>query len=107
MNPQEAIDRYERVLRAFQRTRSQARAFEMVGVDRQTVVLLAPIAELARADPEAYTELLRRRPAGGKLSEFATQCQEEIEDNDQIREAVNKLKMEGKLLPVGTGKKKL
>ena len=78
-------------------------AFAAVGVDRNTVVATAPIAELFIAEPQKYKEIFDSHKTGPKrikLAVFASECSREIERNSEIQENVSALKNEHKLLPL-------
>lgn len=77
-------------------------AFKRVGVDRNTVVLTAPIAELFIAAPSKYKELLKSYNSQVKLSGFATQCATLIQEDPRIVDTVKAFKVSGKLLPLKT-----
>lgn len=77
-------------------------AFKSVGVDRNTVVVSAPIAELFIAVPSKYKELLENYSRQVKLSVFATQCATSIQEDPGIVETVKAYKVTGKLLPLKT-----
>ena len=51
-DPDEVLDRYRRVLSVFKKKKSITAACEKVGVDRNTIALNAPIAELAIGAPD-------------------------------------------------------
>ena len=74
-------------------------AFKSVGVNRNTVVVSAPIAELFIAAPSKYKELLENYNSQVKLSVFATQCATSIQEDTDIAEKVKAYKVSGKLLP--------
>ncbi|XP_062333982.1 coiled-coil domain-containing protein 106-like [Osmerus eperlanus] len=55
--PAEVIHRYQKVLKSFSRVRTMTQAFRINGVDRGTIKMTAPIAELKIVDPETYASL--------------------------------------------------
>ena len=75
-------------------------AFKRVGVDRNTVVATAPIAELFIAAPSKYKELLKSHNSQVKLKEFATQCATSVQEEPGIADTVKTFKVSGKLLPL-------
>ncbi|XP_054602655.1 coiled-coil domain-containing protein 106 isoform X2 [Nothobranchius furzeri] len=56
-NPKQVVTRYERILRLFKRGGTVSAAFKRLGVDRNTIVATAPIAELFIVAPDRYKEL--------------------------------------------------
>ena len=75
-------------------------AFKRVGVDRNTVVVTAPIAELFIAAPSKYKEVLKSYNSQVKLSGFAIQCATAIQEDPGIVDTVKAFKISGKLLPL-------
>ncbi|KAL6463646.1 hypothetical protein MHYP_G00280370 [Metynnis hypsauchen] len=51
-NPQQAVRRYRKILQQYKRGKNLHAAYKAVGVDRNTVVANAPIAELAIVAPQ-------------------------------------------------------
>ncbi|XP_053178230.1 coiled-coil domain-containing protein 106-like [Scomber japonicus] len=99
--PDEVIARYRKVLKAYKKKNSIIAACKMVGVDRNTVALNAPIAELAIAAPEKFAEFKDEHTRKHKLGDFAAKCIDAIRDSPDIDSTVQALKKSGKLLPVG------
>ncbi|XP_067284018.1 coiled-coil domain-containing protein 106-like [Pseudorasbora parva] len=97
--PQQVVARYKRVLRHFSRGGTMSAAFKHVGVDRNTVVVNAPIAELYITAPVKYKELLNHS-SQVKLSAFATQCAAAIQEDPAIEDTIKAFKASGKLLPL-------
>ncbi|CAK6983222.1 coiled-coil domain-containing protein 106-like, partial [Scomber scombrus] len=89
-NPDQAVSRYKKILRLFNRGRTMSAAFKCVGVDWNTVVVTAPIVELFIVAPSKYKELLKSHNSQVKLSEFATKCATSVQE------------VSGKLLPLKT-----
>ena len=79
-------------------------AFRAVGVDRNTIVVNAPMAELCIAAPETFAELRERCSKKEKLSCFTQRCKDAIEGDDSIITKIKALKESGKLLPINKGK---
>ena len=75
-------------------------AFKCVGVDRNTVVVTAPIAELFIAAPSKYKDVLKSYNSQVKLSGFAIQCATAIQEDPGIVDTVKAFKISGKLLPL-------
>lgn len=78
-------------------------AFKCLGVDPNTIVATAPIAELFNVAPKRYKELEKNKQ-GQKLSLFATQCAAAISADPEIEEKFKVYKSSGKLLPLKTKK---
>nr|XP_055044890.1 coiled-coil domain-containing protein 106-like [Misgurnus anguillicaudatus] len=98
--PKQVVARYERVLRHFSRGGTMSAAFKQVGVDRNTIVVNAPIAELYIAAPSKFKELLKTHSSEVKLSIFATQCAAVIHEDPAIEDTIKAFKASGKLLPL-------
>lgn len=76
-------------------------AFKRVGVDRNTVVANAPIAELCIAAPGKYKDLIENHNMRlVKLSVFAIECATAIQHGQDIQDTVKAHKASGKLLPL-------
>jgi len=75
-------------------------AFRQVGVDRNTIVVNAPIAELYIAAPCKFKELLKTHSSEVKLSIFATQCAAVIKEDPAIEDTIKAFKASSKLLPL-------
>ncbi|KAA0721535.1 hypothetical protein E1301_Tti021736 [Triplophysa tibetana] len=63
-------------------------AFKHVGVDRNTVVVNAPITELYIAAPDKYKELLKKHSSQIQLSAFATQCAGVIKEDPAVEDTI-------------------
>ena len=83
-DPEEVVARYRKVLKICRKGRTMGAAFKAVGVDRNTIVVNAPMAELCIAAPEAYAELKESAPKKEKLSSFAQRCKDAIDVDDNI-----------------------
>lgn len=77
-----------------------ADAFRKYGVDRNTIVQSAAIAELAIAAPEKYEEINDKHGKGEKLSSIALKCQDAIMIDENIANKIQTMKTDGKLLPI-------
>ncbi|CAL8392279.1 unnamed protein product [Arctogadus glacialis] len=99
-NPEQALARYKKILKCYKRLGTMSGAFRKVGVDRNTVVVNAPIAELSIAAPDQYKEALKTYTHSTKLKAFAEHCALTILGDVEIVDAVNTLKASGKLLPL-------
>ncbi|KAL3999817.1 TBC1 domain family member 15 [Sarotherodon galilaeus] len=82
-NPKQVVTRYNKILRLFKRGGTMSAALKRLGVDRNTIVATAPIAELFIVAPEKYTELEKNKQAQ-KLSLFATQCAAAISADPEV-----------------------
>ncbi|XP_060757031.1 coiled-coil domain-containing protein 106-like [Neoarius graeffei] len=100
--PDEVIARYRKVLKAYKK-KSITAACKIVGVDRNTITLNAPIAELSIAAPEKFAEFKEEHSTKQKLGDFAGKCLDGIRDNPDIERKVQALKKARQLLPVGKG----
>ncbi|XP_035168723.1 coiled-coil domain-containing protein 106, partial [Oxyura jamaicensis] len=68
------LSRYKKILTTFQRLKSMSRAFEHHRVDRNTVALTTPIAELLLVAPEKLAEVGEFDPAKERLLEYSRRC---------------------------------
>ncbi|NXN93726.1 CC106 protein, partial [Rhinopomastus cyanomelas] len=66
--------RYKKILSTFQRLQSMSRAFAHHRVDRNTVALTTPIAELRLVAPEKLAEVGEFDPAKERLLEYSRRC---------------------------------
>ncbi|XP_028249824.1 coiled-coil domain-containing protein 106-like [Parambassis ranga] len=99
-NPQQVVDQHKKILRHFKRGCTMSAAFKRVGVDRNTVVVNAPIAELYIAVPGKYKDLLKIHSSKVKLYTFATQCATAILEDPAVGDTIQAFKASGKLLPL-------
>ncbi|TKS75679.1 Coiled-coil domain-containing protein 106 [Collichthys lucidus] len=95
--PDEAIRRYQRVLKTFSRVRTMSEAFRINGVDRGTIKMTAPIAELKIVDPDTFNTL-KFNPATDTLMSFAKKCAAHISSEKRV--IIEDMKSRGKLLPL-------
>ncbi|XP_078787557.1 uncharacterized protein LOC144984058 [Oryzias latipes] len=102
--PDEVVERYRKVLKAFNKGQTLTAAFRKVGVDRNTVVCSAAVAELAIAAPQKYSELKQFQNPKKKLSDFTKACIDTIDANSQIEDTIDTFKKSGQLLPLGKGR---
>lgn len=72
-------------------------AFRINGVDRGTIKMTAPIAELKYVDPEKFASL-KFDPAAETLLAFARKCARNITPEKQT--IIEDMKSKGKLLPL-------
>ncbi|XP_026072614.1 coiled-coil domain-containing protein 106-like, partial [Carassius auratus] len=94
------VKRYKSVLEIFKRGSNMAEAFRKYGVDRNTIVQSAAIAELAIAAPEKYAEIHEKQEKGEKLSNITQKCQYAIMADENIANIIQTMKTDGKLLPI-------
>ncbi|XP_049331827.1 coiled-coil domain-containing protein 106-like isoform X2 [Astyanax mexicanus] len=92
------ILRYKRALQAFNQGGSMKKAFQKVGVDRNTISRSSPIAELALAAPGVFQALPPWNAQVEKLSTFVDRCREAT--TDEIKEKIMQMKSCGELLPM-------
>ena len=92
------IPRYTRALHAFNQGGSMKRAFQKVGVDRNTISRTSPIAELALAAPGVFQALPPWNAQVEKLATFVDRCREAT--TDEIKEKIVQMKACGELLPM-------
>lgn len=91
------------MLKAYKKKNSITAACKIVGVDRNTIALNAPIAELSIAAPEKFAEFKDQHTRKHKLGDFAGKCLDAIRDSSDVDKTVQTLKKTGKLLPIGKG----
>lgn len=73
-------------------------AFDLIGADRNTVSRTAPIVELSLAAPEVFETLGSWDERKEKMSSFVARCRDAM--TPEIREEINRMKVEGLLLPI-------
>uniref|UniRef100_A0A8C6M8M2 Coiled-coil domain containing 106 n=1 Tax=Nothobranchius furzeri TaxID=105023 RepID=A0A8C6M8M2_NOTFU len=98
------VQRYKSLLKTFPKMRTLSKAFQTHGIDRNTVVSTASVAELAIAAPLVYQELISNKPSGETVLHFAKRCEEEIQSNDEVKNKIESMKADGTLLPIRRGK---
>ncbi|XP_015797150.2 coiled-coil domain-containing protein 106-like [Nothobranchius furzeri] len=102
--PSEIVQRYKSLLKTFPKMKTLSKAFQKHGIDRNTVVSTASVAELAIAAPLVYQELISNKPSGETVLHFAKRCEEEIQSNDEVKNKIESMKADGTLLPIRRGK---
>ncbi|MBZ3871239.1 Coiled-coil domain-containing protein 106 [Sciurus carolinensis] len=90
--------RYKKILGTFQKLKSMSRAFEHHRVDRNTVALTTPIAELLIVAPEKLAEVGEFDPSKERLLEYSRRCFLALDD--ETLEKVQALKKSKLLLPI-------
>lgn len=90
--------RYKKILGTFQKLKSMSRAFEHHRVDRNTVALTTPIAELLIVAPEKLAEVGEFDPSKERLLEYSRRCFLALDD--ETLQKVQALKKSKLLLPI-------
>ncbi|XP_042329990.1 coiled-coil domain-containing protein 106 isoform X2 [Sceloporus undulatus] len=90
--------RYKKILYTFQKLQSMSRAFEHHRVDRNTVALTTPIAELLIVAPEKVAEVGEFDPSKERLLEYSRRCFMALDD--ETLNKVQALKKSKLLLPI-------
>lgn len=90
--------RYKKILVTYQRLKNMSKAFQIHGVDRNTVASTTPIAELLLVAPEKLVEVGEFDPSKEKLLEYARRCYLALDP--QTRGKVQALKKNNLLLPI-------
>ncbi|KTF74708.1 hypothetical protein cypCar_00016600 [Cyprinus carpio] len=90
--------RYKKILVTYQRLKNMSKAFQIHGVDRNTVASTTPIAELLLVAPEKVAELGEFDPSKEKLLDYARRCY--IALDPQTLSKVQALKKNNLLLPI-------
>ncbi|CAN9503637.1 unnamed protein product [Ophioblennius macclurei] len=97
-DPDGVLIRYKKILTTYQRVRSMSRAFQIHGVDRNTMASTSPIAELLLVAPEKLTEVGEFEASKEKLLDYARRCYKTIDEDTHAK--VQTLKKTHKLLPI-------
>ncbi|XP_028928894.1 coiled-coil domain-containing protein 106 [Ornithorhynchus anatinus] len=90
--------RYKKILGTFQKLKSMSRAFEHHRVDRNTVALTTPIAELLIVAPEKLAEVGEFDPSKERLLEYSRRCFLALDE--ETLKKVQALKKSKLLLPI-------
>lgn len=90
--------RYKKILATFQKLQSMSRAFEHHRVDRNTVALTTPIAELLIVAPEKLAEVGEFDSSKERLLEYSRRCFLALDE--ETLEKVQALKKSKLLLPI-------
>lgn len=91
------VRRYHKVLKAYKNQGSKTKAFKTVGVDRNTLALSAPLAEISIAFPKILKSLPHFNSKKDKLLEYSKCC---AESTPEVTTKIEELKAKGKLLPI-------
>ncbi|KAM6967719.1 coiled-coil domain-containing protein 106-like [Aplochiton taeniatus] len=90
--------RYKKILLTYQRLKNMSKAFQIHGVDRNTVASTTPIAELLLVAPEKVAEVGEFDPSKEKLLDYARRCYIALDEETLNR--VQALKKNNLLLPI-------
>uniref|UniRef100_A0A1A8HM80 Coiled-coil domain containing 106 n=1 Tax=Nothobranchius korthausae TaxID=1143690 RepID=A0A1A8HM80_9TELE len=90
--------RYKKILLTYQRLKNMSKAFQIHGVDRNTVASTTPIAELLLVAPEKVVEVGEFDPSKEKLLDYARRCYIALDEETLSR--VQALKKNNLLLPI-------
>ncbi|KAK2830829.1 hypothetical protein Q5P01_018760 [Channa striata] len=97
-DPDGVLIRYKKILSTYQRVRSMSRAFQIHGVDRNTMASTSPIAELLLVAPEKVEEVGEFDASKEKLLDYARRCYKTMDDPTHAK--VQTMKKTHKLLPI-------
>ncbi|XP_035537283.1 coiled-coil domain-containing protein 106-like [Morone saxatilis] len=97
-DPDGVLIRYKKILTTYQRVRSMSRAFQIHGVDRNTMASTSPIAELLLVAPEKVAEVGEFEASKEKLLDYARRCYKTMDE--QTHGKVQTMKKTHKLLPI-------
>ncbi|CAL8290309.1 unnamed protein product [Merluccius merluccius] len=90
--------RYKKILLTYQRLKNMSKAFQIHGVDRNTIASTTPIAELLLVAPEKVAEVGQFDPSKEKLLDYARRCYMTMDEETLNR--VQALKKNNLLLPI-------
>ncbi|XP_031732376.1 coiled-coil domain-containing protein 106-like isoform X2 [Anarrhichthys ocellatus] len=97
-DPEGVMIRYKKILTTYQRVRSMSRAFQIHGVDRNTMASTSPIAELLLMAPEKVAEVGEFEASKEKLLDYARRCYKTMDEPTHAK--VQAMKKTHKLLPI-------
>ncbi|XP_077455017.1 coiled-coil domain-containing protein 106a [Stigmatopora argus] len=97
-DPAGVLFRYKKILLTYQRLKNMSKAFQIHGVDRNTVASTTPIAELLLVAPEKVAVVGEFDPAKEKLLDYARRCYMALDEETVNR--VQALKKNNLLLPI-------
>uniref|UniRef100_A0A8C7XQ56 Coiled-coil domain containing 106b n=1 Tax=Oryzias sinensis TaxID=183150 RepID=A0A8C7XQ56_9TELE len=97
-DPDGVLIRYKKILTTYQRVRSMSRAFQIHGVDRNTMASTSPIAELLLVAPEKVAEVGEFEASKEKLLDYARRCYKTMDEETHAK--VQSMKKTHKLLPI-------
>lgn len=90
--------RYQKILTTYQKVRSMSRAFQIHGVDRNTMASTSPVAELHLVAPEKLAEVGEFEASKEKLLDYARRCYKTMDEETHAK--VQSLKKAHQLLPI-------
>ncbi|KAK6481945.1 coiled-coil domain-containing protein 106-like isoform X1 [Huso huso] len=96
-DPEEVIERYNKVLKTFTKVKTMSQAFSRHNVDRGTIAATAAIVELALAAPSKY-ETMQFNSSDETLLAFAKRCSSAIDE--ETKQKITKMKTKHLLLPL-------
>ncbi|XP_061764412.1 coiled-coil domain-containing protein 106b isoform X2 [Nerophis ophidion] len=97
-DPDGVLIRYKKILTTYQRVRSMSRAFQIHGVDRNTMASTSPIAEVLLVAPEKMEDVGEFEASKEKLLDYARRCYKIMDE--QTHAKVQTMKKTHKLLPI-------
>ncbi|XP_034561566.1 coiled-coil domain-containing protein 106-like [Notolabrus celidotus] len=97
-DPDGVLIRYKKILTTYQRVRSMSRAFQIHGVDRNTMASTSPIAEILLVAPEKVAEVGEFEASKEKLLDYARRCYKTMDEPTHAK--VQGMKKTHKLLPI-------
>ncbi|XP_031150577.1 coiled-coil domain-containing protein 106-like [Sander lucioperca] len=97
-DPEGVLIRYKKILTTYQRVRSMSRAFQIHGVDRNTMASTSPIAELLLVAEEKMVEVGEFEASKEKLLDYARRCYKTMDEATHAK--VQSMKKTHKLLPI-------
>ncbi|KAK3525349.1 hypothetical protein QTP86_030337 [Hemibagrus guttatus] len=97
-DPAGVLFRYKKILVTYQKLKSMSRAFQVHGVDRNTVASTTPIAELLLVAPEKMEEVGEFDSSKEKLLDYARRCYKALDENAHAK--VQAFKKNNLLLPI-------
>ncbi|KAL6490197.1 hypothetical protein MHYP_G00005420 [Metynnis hypsauchen] len=98
--PEDSIERYDMVLQLVSTQKiSNSEAYARLNVDRNRIVIQAPISELAKANPEVYSFLRATFKRKGNIKRFTDECRAFCE-KEPTTSLMAKKKHEGALLDI-------
>ncbi|XP_017574056.1 coiled-coil domain-containing protein 106b isoform X2 [Pygocentrus nattereri] len=97
-DPAGVLHRYKKILVTYQKMKSMSRAFQVHGVDRNTVASTTPIAELLLVAPEKVAEVGEFDSSKEKLLDYARRCYKALDETAHAK--VQAWKKSSLLLPI-------
>ncbi|XP_066531241.1 coiled-coil domain-containing protein 106b isoform X2 [Hoplias malabaricus] len=97
-DPAGVLLRYKKILLTYQKLKSMSRAFQVHGVDRNTVASTTPIAELLLVAPEKLADVGEFDSTKEKLLDYARRCYKALDETAHAK--VQAWKKSSLLLPI-------